>query len=77
MEVVDMLKTLVQVVPLLAAAKIGVWAVIVVCLAWLLGKHMDCKRDIKVERAKCARDIKVASIQYGRPSSIPPDNQQK
>lgn len=77
MEVLDMLKKLAQVVPMLVAAKIGVVAVITVCLVWLLGKLMDCVRDVKIERAKCARDIKVATIQYRGPSSSFPDEQQK
>lgn len=77
MDVLDMLKKLKPILPMLGAAKIGVWAVVVVCLVWLLGKLMDCVRDVKIENARCARDIKVASIENSGPYSRPPDGEQR
>lgn len=77
MDVMDMLKKLAQVLPMLGIAKLGVWAVVAVCLVWLLGKLIDCGRDVLVENARCARDIEVATIENSLPDSRPSDNKHK
>lgn len=77
MDVLDMLKNLRQVATLFGAAQISFWAVLVVCLVWLIGKLMECVCDVKIERAKCARDVKVATIQCRGPSASHPDGQQE
>ena len=38
---------------------------------------MECVCDVKIERAKCARDVKVATIQCRGPSASHPDGQQE
>lgn len=62
MEVTDIVNAMAKLISVLAAVNINVWALLIVCLAWVL-----------VERMRCTRDVKIASIEHGETNPVPPD----
>jgi len=64
MQVSDVIDLAAKTISFVTAANINVWALLIVCLAWVLVEHM-----------RCTRDVKVASIEHGKAKSIPPDKQ--
>ncbi|GEM_PF-4882592 len=62
MEVTGVLDEAAKLITVLAAANMNVWALLIVCLAWVLVEHM-----------RCARDVKIASIEHGETNPVPPD----
>lgn len=66
MQVSDIMDLAAKAISFVTAVNINVWAVLIVCLAWVL-----------VERMRCTRDVKVASIEHGKAKSVPPDKQRR
>jgi hypothetical protein len=60
----DVLDSAAKAISFFAAVNMNVWALLIVCLAWVLVEHM-----------RCTRDVKVASIEHGKAKSVPPDKQ--
>ncbi len=62
MQVLDVLDLAAKAIWFVTAVNINVWALLIVCLAWVL-----------VERMRCKRDVKVAFIEHGETNLVPRD----